>query len=148
MTPYQYKVVPAPTKGERIKGAKTLPDRFAQAMMTLMNDLGREGWEYLRADALPCEERVGFTGRSTTMVNILIFRRPAPHMHGTTALPDTQIPDTPDAGGRRSGFPFGLRAVKPVEPPRIALVSPTPPHGSPAVGPATGPFPGNGSAKP
>ncbi len=145
MTQYQYKVVPAPTRGERIKGAKTLSDRFAQAMMTLMNDLGRDGWEYLRADTLPCEERVGFTGRSTTTVNILIFRRPVTEMQGAAAIPDTA---TPDSGIRRSGFPFGPRVVKPVEPPRIALVAPAPQHGIPAVGPATGPFPGNGSAKP
>jgi hypothetical protein len=40
-----------------------------------MNRLGAEGWEYLRADTLPCEERVGFTGRQTTFQHMLIFRR-------------------------------------------------------------------------
>lgn len=75
MTQFEYKVVPAPVRGEKARGAKTTPDRFALALTTLMNDLGRDGWEYLRADTLPCEERVGFTGRQTTFQNMLVFKR-------------------------------------------------------------------------
>jgi hypothetical protein len=40
-----------------------------------MNDMAREGWEYLRADTLPCEERAGLTGKTTTYQNVLVFRR-------------------------------------------------------------------------
>jgi hypothetical protein len=76
MQRYEYRVVPAPTKGEKAKGAKTTPDRFAVALMNVMNSLGAEGWEYLRADTLPCEERVGFTGSKTVFQNMLVFRRP------------------------------------------------------------------------
>jgi Domain of unknown function (DUF4177) len=75
MAQFEYKVVPAPVRGEKVRGAKTTQDRFAQALMTVMNDLGRDGWEYLRADTLPCEERVGFTGRQTTFQHMLVFRR-------------------------------------------------------------------------
>jgi hypothetical protein len=75
MVQYEYKVVPVPVRGEKIRGAKTAQDRFVATLSGLMNDLGRDGWEYLRADTLPCEERVGFTGRQTTMVNMLVFRR-------------------------------------------------------------------------
>jgi hypothetical protein len=57
MTQFEYKVVPAPAKGEKVRGAKTTADRFAVTLTGVMNDLGREGWEYLRADTLPCEER-------------------------------------------------------------------------------------------
>lgn len=76
MQRYEYRVVPAPTKGEKAKGAKTTPDRFAVALMNVMNGLGAEGWEYVRADTLPCQERVGLTGSKTVFQNMLVFRRP------------------------------------------------------------------------
>ncbi|SLN25874.1 hypothetical protein PSA7680_01115 [Pseudoruegeria aquimaris] len=75
MPKYEYKVVPAPQRGEKAKGLKTSGERFAHALMGLMNDLGRDGWEYLRADTLPCEERSGLTGKTTTYQNMLVFRR-------------------------------------------------------------------------
>ena len=75
MQRYEYKVVPSPRKGEKARGAKTTPERFALALTTLMNQLGRDGWEYLRADTLPCDERVGLTGTKTTFQNMLVFRR-------------------------------------------------------------------------
>jgi hypothetical protein len=74
---YEYKVVPAPRRGEKAKGAKTTADRFALALTQLMNTLARDGWEYLRADTLPCEERVGLTGKATAFQNMLVFRREA-----------------------------------------------------------------------
>jgi len=75
MQRYEYKVVPSPRKGEKSRAARTTPDRFALALTTLMNKLGQDGWEYLRADALPCDERAGLTGTKTTFQNMLVFRR-------------------------------------------------------------------------
>lgn len=75
MPQYEYKIVPSPRKGEKARGARTVPERFAVALSTLMNKLGQEGWEYLRADALPCDERVGLTGSKTTFQSMLVFRR-------------------------------------------------------------------------
>ena len=75
MPQYEYKIVPSPRKGEKARGAKTVPERFALALSTLMNQLGQDGWEYLRADALPCDERVGLTGTRTTFQSMLVFRR-------------------------------------------------------------------------
>ena len=72
---YEYKVVPAPEKGTKGKGTKTLPDRFALSLQTVMNGLGAEGWEYVRAETLPCEERAGLTGTTTSYQNMLVFRR-------------------------------------------------------------------------
>jgi len=72
---YEYKVIPAPRKGEKLRGVKTTEDRFALALTSLMNDLGRDGWEYIRAETLPVDERVGFTGSKTTFQNLLVFRR-------------------------------------------------------------------------
>jgi hypothetical protein len=75
MLRYEYKVVPSPRKGEKSRAARTTPDRFALALTLLMNKLGQDGWEYLRADALPCDERSGLTGTKTTFQNMLVFRR-------------------------------------------------------------------------
>ncbi|WP_222611780.1 DUF4177 domain-containing protein [Shimia ponticola] len=76
MIVYEYKVVPAPVKGARARGVKGPRARFANALQTLMNDLGAEGWEYLRADTLPAEERQGLTSKVTVFQNMLVFRRP------------------------------------------------------------------------
>lgn len=75
MQSYEYRVVPAPRKGEKAKGLKTVEARFAHALMDVMNELGREGWEYIRTDTLPAEERVGFTGRTTNFHHMMVFRR-------------------------------------------------------------------------
>ena len=77
MQRYEYRVVPAPRKGDKARGLKTIEERFAHALTALMNKMGEEGWEYQRADALPVDERVGLTGTKTTFQNLLVFRRPA-----------------------------------------------------------------------
>lgn len=75
MQRFEFKVIPAPKRGEKARGVKSTEDRFALALTSLMNQLGAEGWDYVRADALPCEERVGLTGTKTTFQNVLVFRR-------------------------------------------------------------------------
>lgn len=75
MQRFEYKIVPSPRKGEKSREARTTPDRFALALTTLMNRLGQDGWDYLRADTLPCDERVGLTGSKTTFQSMLVFRR-------------------------------------------------------------------------
>ena len=75
MQTYQYKVVPAPKAGLKAKGVRSNEDRFALALETLMNELGAQGWDYVRTDTLPAEERQGLTGRTTVYQNMLVFRR-------------------------------------------------------------------------
>jgi hypothetical protein len=72
---YEYKVVPAPTRGVKAKGVKTPEDRFAHALESAMNELASDGWEYLRADTLPCEQREGLMSKTTVFQNMLVFRR-------------------------------------------------------------------------
>jgi Domain of unknown function (DUF4177) len=72
---FEYKVVPAPRRGEKTRAAKTTEDRFAYAVQSLMNELAADGWEYVRADTLPCDERSGLTGTKTSFQNLLVFRR-------------------------------------------------------------------------
>ena len=75
MPRYEYRVVPAPKQGTKAKGVRSYEDRFAHALQSLMNELGAQGWDYVRADTLPAEERQGLTGRVTVYQNMLVFRR-------------------------------------------------------------------------
>ena len=72
---YEYWVIPAPRKGEKGRGLKSGEERFALALTNVMNSMAAQGWEYQRADALPCDERSGLTGTKTTFHNVLVFRR-------------------------------------------------------------------------
>lgn len=72
---YEYKVVPAPKKGRSGKGVRGTEAKFANELMYVMNEMGAEGWEYVRSDTLPCEERQGLTSKTMTYQNILVFRR-------------------------------------------------------------------------
>jgi hypothetical protein len=75
MPGYEYKVVPAPTKGTKAKGVKTPQGRFANSVEGVLNTLAAEGWEYQRAELLPSDERSGLTGSVTNWRNVLVFRR-------------------------------------------------------------------------
>lgn len=77
MTGYEYKVIPAPAKGRKARGVKGPEARFAHALELQMNELAAEGWEYLRADILPSEERQGLTSTQTVYRSVLVFRREA-----------------------------------------------------------------------
>lgn len=72
---FEYMVVPAPTRGKKVKGVKGAASRFAHALSEVMNEHATAGWEYLRTDTLPAEERTGLTGRTTVFQNMLVFRR-------------------------------------------------------------------------
>ncbi len=133
MTQFEYKVVPAPAKGEKVRGAKTTADRFAVALTTVMNDLGRDGWEYLRADTLPCEERVGFTGRQTTFQHMLVFRRMIAVDAPLAALPAPSAAVFMASPGLSASPPLVTHATTMPPSPRVDW----PVNGAaPAVGPA------------
>ncbi len=78
MKSHEYKVIPAPTKGEKAKAAKGPEGRFAVSMSRLLNEMAEQGWEYIRADTLPSEERSGLTSSTTVWRTLLVFRRPVP----------------------------------------------------------------------
>ncbi len=93
MSTFEYKVVPAPRRGEKARGVKGTEAMFAHALETRMNALGAQGWEYLRTDTLPCEERQGLTGRTTTYQNMLVFRRALqPAASDTPPMPQIAAP--------------------------------------------------------
>ncbi len=119
MQRFEYKVIPAPKRGEKARGVKTTEDRFAYALTVLMNDLGAEGWDYVRADALPCEERTGFTGTKTTFQNVLVFRRVLAAVEerpATRLLLSEPSPPAPRLGPAESPMPATAPTVGPAKP--------------------------------
>ena len=72
---YEYMVIPAPTRGIKAKGAKTAQDRFAIALETKMNKMANDGWDYVRTDTLPSEQREGLMSKTTVYQNMMVFRR-------------------------------------------------------------------------
>lgn len=101
MPGFEYKVVAAPRKGVKVKGANTSEERFAHALATVMNEQAKEGWEYLRTDTLPMDERKGLTGKTTVYQNMLVFRRERaeqPAAPKVTAIAGPETVSTPRLG--------------------------------------------------
>ncbi len=119
MQRYEFKVIPAPRRGEKARGVKSTEDRFAHALTLLLNELGAEGWDYVRADALPCDERVGFTGTKTTFQNVLVFRR---------VIEAATVEERP--------LRLTLQDPVPAPAPRLGPAEAPMPAASPALGPA------------
>lgn len=116
---YEYKVVPAPLRGIKARGAKTPQDRFAHALQAIMNDLAAERWEYLRADTLPCEQREGLMSKTTVYQNMLVFRRAKDAAPVTTRHNEPLIRATPPkSGDDRLAGKAALAQPRPVSPPR------------------------------
>jgi len=86
MTVFEYKVVAAPKRGLKGKGIKGDDARFANAMASVMNELGAQGWQYQRSDTLPCEKRSGLRGYKTTFQNMLVFCREIPEITEAAAI--------------------------------------------------------------
>lgn len=121
MQAFEYRVVPAPMRGDKERGLKTGAERFAHALGQLMNQMAQDGWEYWRAETLPAEERQGLTSKTTVFHNLLVFRR---------AL-DAEVP----AGSAGAAFAAVSAAEK-----RAKMLSVSAPEGrAPRLGPAEDP---------
>jgi hypothetical protein len=140
MQAYEYKVIPAPRRGEKAKGAKSTADRFGVALAQAMNGLAADGWEYLRAETLPCDERVGFTGTATHFHHMLVFRRAL--ARAAEPLPVASVPAAPRAPAPSTGDAAALIPDAAPEATVLAALVTQPPHGAaPPLGPASHPAP-------
>ena len=72
---YEYKVVPAPLRAAKAKGLKTVAERFAHALAERINAEAAGGWQFVRTETLPCEERKRFGGARTSTQVVMIFAR-------------------------------------------------------------------------
>jgi hypothetical protein len=76
MTYYDYKVIPAPKRAKRVKGVHGAEDLFALTLTEAINEVARQGWEYVRAEHLPAEAPRGwFRAPSAGEQTVLVFRR-------------------------------------------------------------------------
>jgi hypothetical protein len=92
MAQYEYHVLPAPGRAEKVRGAKTPAERFAGTLTQIMNAMAAEGWEYVRADSLPCEEGKMFRGKTVSQYNLLVFRREIRVPQGDTTMIGGPLP--------------------------------------------------------
>jgi len=76
MSHYEYKVVPAPKRAKRVRGVKAAEELFALTLTDAINEVARQGWEYLRAEHLSAEAPGGwFRGGTSGEQAVLVFRR-------------------------------------------------------------------------
>lgn len=84
MQTFEYKVVAAPRKAKRAKGARTPKDRFARTLTDVINAEAREGWEYLRAESLPVDEKKSMLSSPTEAYHaVLVFRKAVSNRYET-----------------------------------------------------------------
>ena len=116
----EYKVVPAPRKAKPRKGARGKPEALARAMEELIKKEAGAGWEYLRADLIPCEERRSFFSRPIEMHRaMLVFRKLPPVVEvprdaswdGARARPVREQPRFDPAPEPAGEEPFELRSA-------------------------------------
>lgn len=156
MQRHEYTVTAAPDRGQRAKDAKTPTDRYALALAGILNDMAAEGWEYVRAETLPSDERSGIASRQTLWHNVLVFRRAlpdapsvdsvAPHpTRDEDATPAPAAPPAQAAPPAPSSTPAGPPANQPTQKPTVTEDAATPPlrrkeaTTEPASGPRLGP---------
>lgn len=158
MQRFEYRVIPAPRRGEKAKGLKTTEARFAHALTQTMNQMAADGWEYLRADTLPAEERVGLTGRTTTFQHLLVFRRalpaataaaevPAPALHLARPAAPPAVPpaeDEPAALPEPDALDVAARRAALIARPQFGAAPRLSAKAETGLAPSVGPAPGGG----
>jgi hypothetical protein len=107
------------------------------------------GGQYLRADTLPCEERVGLTGKSTSFLHMLVFRRPlategTQAMGARATMPEVQDPPVRSVLPTADTTHPSPRVMPLFRPGHVPSIGPAGgpaglPAGSPTVGPARDP---------
>jgi hypothetical protein len=76
MTHYDYKVIPAPRKVKRVKGVSGAEELFAVTLTDTINEVARQGWEYVRAERLTAEAPRGWLRPAVAEEqSVLVFRR-------------------------------------------------------------------------
>ena len=73
---FEYKCVGGPERPKRVRGARSRSDRVALAMEEIIGAEAVDGWEYLRTDLVPVEEKSGLFSRTQEVHRaVLVFRR-------------------------------------------------------------------------
>ena len=149
MSYFDYKVVPAPQRVKKVRGVTGAADLFALTLTDAINEVARQGWEYIRAETMTAEAPGGFLRRATASERtMLVFRRPREQLSPRlAAAPEESAPEAaaPAPSAALSRRPIEDRvqgAIRRREPPALpdpdaegpAAASPLRP--SPRLGPA------------
>jgi len=93
---YEYKCVGGPERVRRTRGT-TRTERVAHAMQELIEIEAARGWEYLRTDLIPVEEKPSFLAQSREVHRaVLVFRRTKPGADAARRLHE-RVEPTSDA---------------------------------------------------
>ncbi len=142
MTHYDYKVIPAPRRLKKVKGIKDTTELFVHTLTDAINEMARDGWEYVRAEQLSAEEHHGWFRRSTEVIQtVMIFRRERSDLPGprlTATEPETpaarRLPDPV----RRDPHPREPQRPLTERPHAAPTPRPTAPRAEPRIGEASG----------
>lgn len=73
---FEYKLLPLPAPSKKIKGRKTLPERFSHAFEELLNEQAKTHWEFSGQERFTMDEKSGLMGKEKHVdCRYLIFRR-------------------------------------------------------------------------
>ena len=78
MERYEYRLVQAPGQSGTAPGSHNGEDGLAGTILGIMNEAGREGWQFLRRESLAGEAPRGWLRRRAAPQDYLVFRRPLP----------------------------------------------------------------------
>lgn len=94
MQRYEYKVIATPRRLKRVRGVKGPQALFAHLLTETMNEYAVDGWEYVRAENLPIDEKQGlFKGSIETYQSVLVFRRLTDAVVLEPAIEETPEPE-------------------------------------------------------
>jgi hypothetical protein len=154
MSHYDYKVVPAPKRAKKVKGVRAAEELFALTLTEAINEVARQGWEYLRAEHMPAEASRGwFRAALAEEQTVLVFRRAreslSPRLASVRpdrdAVPEAVVPVAPaaDPAPVATGERAVIDRMRRREPsvrldplPGEEPLPPTPLRPSPRLGPA------------
>ena len=140
MTRFEYKTVAAPRKERRFKGVKSGAEGFARTIEDVLNEECVDGWEFQRAESLPCDARGGLFSRGGEVLHtVLIFRRALPDPH---ARPELSPHHQPVIRASKKPEPKGAPGATPLHAPQPVASQPVasqPQRPAPAPAPSSEP---------
>lgn len=124
MTHYDYKVVPAPRKVKKVRGIKAPEELFAATLTDAINEVARQGWEYVRAEHMPAEASRGwFRSAERGEQTVLVFRRPREALGPRLASVRSETEAVVEEFARApEPVPDELHAPRPIPPAERAVV--------------------------
>ncbi|MGB0505567.1 MAG: hypothetical protein ACPGGK_05170 [Pikeienuella sp.] len=79
MPDFEYKTVAAPRRIKKVKGVKGRGESLAAMIEAIIQDESAGGWDYLRTDIFPVDEKPGwFSSRAEVHKGVMVFRRGVP----------------------------------------------------------------------